>query len=331
MGVNNTLLCPSLSDLAKKTSPYAKIKTIKMHSDLDLNLLLKIIRIFKAEKPDIVHLHSRRIAEFTGGIAAKICGTPSILTRRVDNKELFFIAKPKYMLYDHIITISDAIKKVLVHQGVSHNKISCIKSAVDSDLFLGDINKISFRKKNNLATDSFLVGMIAQFIPRKGHAFIINIVNDLLTDYKNLHIFFYGQGPLSKKMKKIVFDLGIHDHFHFMGFVSDLDSQIGALDMIVHPAEKEGLGVSLLQGLSSRVPIVANNVGGIPEVVKDGVNGFLVPVGDHQKMKESMKKLIINNDLRKKFGHAGRELIKNEFSIESMAEGNMNIYKKFIN
>ncbi len=328
--IENILICPNNSKLSINASEYAKIYSLKMNSDINFLLLYKIIKIIKKEKPDLIHLHSRKIAEFIGALAAIKCGVKCIVTRRVDNKENRLIIKAKYSMYSHIITISNGIKKVLINQGIDPKKITCVKSAVDEKFYSKPIDKIIFRKKYGFNSNSILVGMIAQFIPRKGHKKIIYIMNDLVCEYDDIHLLLYGIGPMINEIKYLISKLNLEKKIHILGFVDNIEKQIGALDMIVHPAEKEGLGVALLQASSAKVPVVTTNVGGIPEIIKNNFNGFLVSPDDKNGMKIAMKKLIENRNLRETFGKNGNKIVKKEFSIEAMINGNLDVYKKFI-
>ena len=124
--------------------------------------------------------------------------------------------------------------------------------------------------------------------------------------------------------------MNLEKNIHFYGFINNLEEQIGALDLIVHPAEKEGLGVALLQASSAKVPVVATNVGGIPEIIKNNVNGFLINPDDKVNLKNSIKRLIDDSNLRKVFGENGNKIVKEEFSINSMLKGNIAVYEKII-
>jgi glycosyltransferase involved in cell wall biosynthesis len=98
----------------------------------------------------------------------------------------------------------------------------------------------------------------------------------------------------------------------------------------VHPAIREGLGVSLLQASSAGVPIVAGNTGGIPEAVRDGVNGLLVPPGDVVALTQAIGRLLRDPDLAQRLGRAGRELMLREFSVDGMVEGNLAVYRQVL-
>jgi glycosyltransferase involved in cell wall biosynthesis len=114
------------------------------------------------------------------------------------------------------------------------------------------------------------------------------------------------------------------------GFRDDLPGVLPCLDLLVHPATMEGLGVSLLQASAAGVPIVASNVGGIPEVVRDGVNGRLVPPADVPALTTASLELLADAALRARFAEAGRDLVRREFSTDQMVEGNLAVYRELV-
>jgi glycosyltransferase involved in cell wall biosynthesis len=114
------------------------------------------------------------------------------------------------------------------------------------------------------------------------------------------------------------------------GFREDLPGVLPCLDLVVHPATMEGLGVSLLQAASAGVPIVASNAGGMPEAVRDGLNGLLVPPGDVAALGAAVGRLLRQPALAKRMGRAGRVLMRSEFSIDVMVEGNLTVYRELL-
>ena len=105
---------------------------------------------------------------------------------------------------------------------------------------------------------------------------------------------------------------------------------MGALDIVVHPAEMEGLGVSLLQASAAAVPIVASRAGGLPEAVSDGVSGLLVTPGDVPGLVEALRRLLVDPALRRRLGEAGRRRILSGFTVETMVEGNIAVYREIL-
>jgi glycosyltransferase involved in cell wall biosynthesis len=117
---------------------------------------------------------------------------------------------------------------------------------------------------------------------------------------------------------------------HFTGFRHDLASWIGGLDMLVHPAEMEGLGVSLLQAAAAGVPVITSRAGGLPEAVQDGVTGILCPPGDVDALAAAIDRLAGDPALRRQYGEAGRQRILAEFSIGRMVDGNLALYHQVL-
>ena len=145
--------------------------------------------------------------------------------------------------------------------------------------------------------------------------------------HPRLRVLVFGRGPLETELRQAIADQGLAENVHMMGFVNNLPELLGCLDLLVHPAEMEGLGVSLLQASAARVPIIASRAGGMPEAVRDGDNGVLVAPGDVPALAAAMNRLLDDAPLRARMGEAGRALVLREFSTEVMCEGNLAVYR----
>lgn len=128
----------------------------------------------------------------------------------------------------------------------------------------------------------------------------------------------------------MVTDLGIGAMVQFAGQRWDLPRWMGDLDLVVHPASKEGLGVALLQASSAGVPIVASAAGGIPEAVRDGINGVLVPPADVPALRAAIMSLFVDNERRREMGRAGAALMEREFSTDAMVEQHIALYHELL-
>ncbi|SFP89953.1 glycosyltransferase family 4 protein [Hydrogenimonas thermophila] len=329
-GTNNILICPINSEIAKVCKPFCIVEEIQMSGDLDISMIFRIKKIIKFHNANIVHVHSRRGADIMGMVAAKLSKTPVVLSRRVDNPEPKLWAKFKYSFYDHIVTISEAIRNVLISEGVKSEKITTVYSAVDSSIYDKPCSKTYFLQEFKLPENTKTIGVIAQLIPRKGHKYLLQIVPDIIKIFPNLHILFFGKGPIKNELEDIIKTKNLQNNVHMIGFRDDLLQWIGCLDLVVHPALMEGLGVSLLQAAAAGVPIIASPFGGMPEIVHNNVNGFLVDPHDSKTLFEKISLLLNDQNLSIKFGKAGKEIVKSKFSIESMVDGNLSIYKKVL-
>jgi glycosyltransferase involved in cell wall biosynthesis len=328
-GVESVLVCPRGSAIAGELhGRISRVHEIPMHGDLDLGLIWRLNRIIRMERPDIVHLHSRRGADLLGGIVARLAGVKTVLSRRVDNPEPPFVARWKYRLYDRVVTISEGIRQVLLAEGVDPRRLVCVRSAVSADAYSQQCDEAWFRQLFGLAGNETVLAVIAQLIPRKGHRFLLQVLPALLGEFPGVRVIFFGQGSLEDRLRQQVGEKGLGDRVTFAGFRSDLPQIMPCLDLVVHPALMEGLGIALLQAAGAGVPIVAVNAGGMPEVVRDGVNGLLVPPGDSAALANAIRRLLSDRPLMQRMGQAGMKLVESEFSIDGMVEGNLRVYRE---
>jgi glycosyltransferase involved in cell wall biosynthesis len=329
-GHKNLLACPRGCALAKAAAEVAEVHELALHGDADVLMIGKLWRVICQTQPQLVHLHSRIGADVMGGVAARLAGVPVIHTRRVDNPEPRWLVALKYRLHDRVIAISEGIGKVLIAEGLPAAKLRIVRSAVEWHRYAQPVDRSAIRARLGVADDALLIGVIAQLIPRKGHRFLLAALPELLAVHPNLQVRFFGQGARAAALHQQIAALGLTAQVQLMGFRDDLAEIVPTLDLVVHPVLMEGLGVSLLQAASAGVPIVASRVGGIPEAVRDGDTGLLVPPGDIGALRTAINALLANNEQRQRLGANGKIRMEQEFGIDAMVEGNLAVYRELI-
>ncbi|HEU0196200.1 MAG TPA: glycosyltransferase [Nevskiaceae bacterium] len=330
-GIANVLVCPQGAAIARHFSGSGtSVHEIKLSGDLDFVAIHRIAGVIREECPDIVHLHSRRGADVMGGLAARRCRTPSVHSRRNENPEPRWLARWKYGLFDRVIVISDAIREVLLSYGLPSTKVMLARDAYELPADLAVATPAQLCERFSLPPDGFVIGVIAQLIKRKGHRFLIEALPAVIRQFPNVQVLFFGQGGEQGALQTQIDAAGLGAHIHLAGFHKDVLHWMGALDLVVHPAIMEGLGVSLLQAASLGVPIIASRAGGIPEAVRDGLNGHLVPPGDAPALTAELLRLIPNAELRQRFGAAGRKFVAEEFSYARMVDANLAVYEQVL-
>jgi glycosyltransferase involved in cell wall biosynthesis len=329
-GHTNVLVAPVESDLAKAASAFAEVHAMPMGGDLDLRLVPKIRRCIRGCKPDLVHLHGRIGADVMGGIACRLEAVPVVHSRRVDNPESHWMVALKYRLHDRVIAISEGIGRVLLSEGLPADKLRVVRSAVEPQRFDRPCNRDLLSKELGIAADAKLIGVVAQLIERKGHRFLIAALPTLVAELPDLRVVFFGKGPEERDLRQRLEAAGLQDHVLFAGFREDLPELLPCLDALIHPATMEGLGVSLLQAASAGVPIVASDAGGMPEAVRNDLNGLLVPPGDASALGSAVATLLQDPERARRMGRAGKELMRTEFSVDVMVEGNLAVYRELV-
>ena len=327
-GIGSLLICPAGSAV-EQAAGEAGLDTapVKYRGELDPSLLLSLLgHLRSGTGVRILHAHSRRGADTWASAAARITGVPLIITRRVDNLESRTAARFKYGRAAAVVAISRAIAEILAGQGVEQEKIRLIYSAVDTSLYRPGGDRSALQEELSLPAHAKLVGMVSQFIPRKGHDVMLECIRNMVSEVPDARFLFFGKGSLKEKIGNMAAEMGIGDACRFCGFREDLPALLPSLDLLVHPAVMEGLGVSLLQASACGVPIVAAKAGGIPEVVIQGKTGVLVPPGDPQALARAVIRLLKEREEAERMGRAGRRMVEQRFSIDRMVEEYLDLY-----
>ena len=328
-GVTNLLVCPDDSAIGEAAPPLVdKLIPVSLRKGLNLGFYRDLRYILARERPDLVHVHSRRRgADWWAALAARKAGIPAIVSRRVDNPEPAWLARWKYGMYARVIAISEGIRQVLLQEGVPPSHVVTVRSAVDSAPYQHDCEFNEFRRTFGLPDGAVTLGVIAQLIPRKGHRHLFAVLPEIVARHPETKVLILGRGGLRQELEDEAKRLGVEDHVVFTGFRTDLARWLPCLDMVVHPADMEGLGVSLLQASAAAVPVVATRAGGIPEAVEHGVSGLVVEPGDTQALSAAILSLLDNPGMRKAMGAAGRMRAGQHFSTTPMVDGNLALYR----
>ncbi len=325
------LVCPEGSAIAEAARDVVdKVYEMPMKGDLDIGFIRRLKWVLKEEQADLVHLHSRRGADVLGGLAAKWAGVNSICSRRVDNPESPWVARFKYRLYDQVITISNGIREVLISEGVPADKVLCVHSAVDVERFDQPAEREWFIETLGLPHNSRVLAVIAQLIYRKGHRHLFAALPEVIAQHPDIQVLLFGKGPLADELQQQIVQQGLSDHVRLIGFRDDLHRVMPNLYAVVHPADMEGLGVSLLQAAAAGVPLIGTRAGGIPEIVRDGENGILVAPQNVAQLRDALLKMLANESQARAWGEQGKQIVKEEFSIEAMVEGNFKVYQSLV-
>jgi glycosyltransferase involved in cell wall biosynthesis len=329
-GVDNVLLCARESELAAAV-PAAQVRALPMHGELDITLPLRLARELKRLQPDLVHVHSRRGADLYGGLAAALAGVPAVLTRRVDAAEPPLLARCKYRPYRAVVALSRAIEAQLQAAGVPRERIVSIASGVDTQRYRPDpAARARLRAALALPADALLVGVAAQLIERKRHAWLFALLPELVREYPKLVVVCFGRGPLEARLRAELRERGLPEHVVLAGFRADLAALLPGLDLLAHPANREGLGLALLEAASAGVPVVACGVGGVPDVVVDGETGVLVARDDAAAFRQALRTLLASPAERARLGAAARRHAERHFDTARLVAAHHALYGRVL-
>lgn len=326
-GIRSTLVCPPDSDISTAAHPDVKVRTLPMSGDLDAAFAYRFAKLLQDVRPDLVHVHSRRGADLWGGMGAKWAKIPAILSRRVDNPESAMVGAMKYSRYERVIAISNGVMDELKNARVPAGKLCLVHSAVDADACQPVWSADKFRDEFGIGDKQLAVVCAAQFIPRKGHRYLLDAWAEVVGACPDARLLLFGQGPEQETLQEEIRQSVHGSTVHFAGFRADLREFLGHADLLVHPAQREGLGVALLEAQAAGVPVLATSAGGIIEAVADGESGVLVEQGNYAELARRMIRLLRDPELRAKLGEGGREHIRRHFLPAGMVAGNLQVYR----
>lgn len=179
-------------------------------------------------------------------------------------------------------------------------------------------------------TTSATVGTASRLIPLKGVANLIMAVARLRTQWPALSLQIAGTGPEEPRLRALCTSLGIADATKFLGWVEDLDSVFSQWDVFASPTLEEGLPLSLADAMAAGLPVVASNVGGVPELIEHGRTGLLVPPDDADALADAIAQFLNNSELRRRSGEAAREEIAERFSEAGFVSRISSIYDQLM-
>lgn len=227
------------------------------------------------------------------------------------------------------VAISEAIREIMIADGIDSNCIKTIHSGIDIGRMQTSSTPDDYGIEGVFSKGRIVVGIVAALTREKGYHTLIDAASKVLKRHDNVVFCAVGDGADRTSLEELVKNYGIEKSFHFVGFQKDVGAFLNAFDIFVLPSKNEGLGTSILDAQSVGLPVLASGVGGIPEVIDDGVNGILASSGDVDGFAESLNQLIENETLRKRLGKNALASVKN-FSIEKTVDKTIDLYHEVL-
>lgn len=321
-------------DVSFSRSPYS-LATIRA--------LKQLIKVMKDDKFSLIHVHTP-VGAFLGRLAARLTNTsPIIYTAHGFH---FYKGAPlkNWLIYysmerlaarwtDGIITMNDEDYQFAKKFKLRQDNVVFVVHGVGLPIERYEISDDNIRKRlreqMGYGNEDILLLTVAELIPRKNHIQIMKAMKEIVKHKKNVHLLIVGEGKLEPKLKETVNRLNIHTNVNFLGYRKDIPELLCLADIFILTSKHEGLPRCIMEAMAAGKPIVATNVRGNRDLVKDGVNGYLVPVNDIGGTAEALLKLINDKELAMKMGERGRKIIE-PYSIENVLKEMDSIYGKFL-
>jgi L-malate glycosyltransferase len=295
--------------------------------------LIRLIKLLRRERPDILHLHDGH-AVLPGQIAARTL--PSSKLKVVAHRRTVFKLKGKWKYTGRVnlvVAISDAAKQVLIDGGVPAENIRVVYSGLDFSA--QDATKSmppTLRKTLNLGEQDLLLVHAAALTREKRHVDMLHVVAQLNERLKEnnlgiVHLALAGSGTEEQNLQLVAQSLGVSACVHLLGFLRDVTPLWTAGSIAFYASEAEGLCTALIEAQAAGLPAVVTRAGGMVEVVEEGTTGFTAPVGDVQALAAALFRLCSDAALRERMGRAASERARKLFSANAMVDGIARAYE----
>lgn len=298
-------------------------------------LFFKLRSFIKKEKIKIIQTFHTN-PDIYGTVLAKFSGIPIVISSRRDmgfnrNKRNVLCYKVLDRFVDSIICVSEAVKKLVINEeGVDPGKMVVVYNGIDPEAFNAQADAAIEKKKLNLSSNHPVIGVLANFNPIKGHIYFIEAAAIIKNQFKEAQFVLIGGmtgNNVEEQLKKRVSELGLEQCVHFLGYRRDIAEVLSVIDILVAPSLSEGFSNTIVEALYMRKAVVATNVGGNPEIIKEGQTGLLVKPADPEAIASAVLRLLNDKESALRMGESGRECVKKYFTIDKMMEKTMDIYK----
>jgi glycosyltransferase involved in cell wall biosynthesis len=312
----------------------------------DLISFREIYKFLKKEKPDVVHTHGAK-AGAIGRVAARLTGVPVIIHtfhghmfhsyfKPFKTKPFLWIERALARITDKIIVISESQKEEIKRYLKLKNdsKLILIPLGFDLNNFLKndkDDNRNKLRQEESIPEEAIVVGTAGRLTAIKNYEMFIKAAKEIKkrSADKIIKFLIVGDGELKNKLMALSDELGIQKDVIFAGWKMKKELDLvyyRAMDIVVLTSLNEGTPVSLIEALASAKPVVATDVGGVRDVVKDGKSGFVVPSNDINAFSEATLMLVNDKKKRDEFGLYGRDFVKERHSKDKLINAIDNLY-----
>jgi glycosyltransferase involved in cell wall biosynthesis len=220
------------------------------------------------------------------------------------------------------------IEAKLEHEGRTTAPIRRIYNGVDLSRYENQEPCCTLPEEYGMEPGSQIVGVVARLEPEKGHPTLLEAWPAVLRAVPDAYLRIVGEGSRRDALEALALDLRIAHRVVFTGRRDDVPAVTAALDVAVLPSYREAQGLSILEALALSRPVVASNVGGIPEMITDGVNGLLVPPHDPDALAAAIIRLLRDHPFADTLGRAGHDMVHDRFDIDIMVSLVQQIYEE---
>jgi len=313
--------------LAAELAPWQiPIYSRLLKSKYDLRVFWRLSAIIRREKVQVLWVHSTGDKMFWGRLAGKMAGVPVILAsihfmgHEGKGKSILGPLNKLLTPYtDRFMAVSENQGRYLIQrEGIPSSKMVVIPNGIDLKGFQPKRTPFEVRKDLGLTQETSIIGQVAILRPVKGHRVLLQAARKVLDQKKGVTFLLVGDGPERKVLEKECSDLGLDEAVHFLGDRTDIPDLIQCFHVGTLTSYMETFPLAVLEYMALARPVVAPDIGGIPELISHGIQGLLFPPGDSEALADHLLQLLFQPQLAERLGEEGQKRVQASFTMDLM-------------
>jgi len=313
--------------LADELAPWKiPVYSRLLKNKYDLRVFPRLLTIIRQEKAHVLWVQSTGDKMFWGRLAGKMAGVPVILAsihfmgNEGQGKSILGpLNKALTPINDRYMAVSENQGRYLIdREGIPWKKMVVIPNGIDLKNFQPQKTPEQVRKDLGLRKEGFIIGQVANLRSVKGHQLLLQAAKRVSDQKKQVTFLLVGDGPERKALEKSCWDLGLTGRVHFLGDRKDVPDLINIFDVGTLTSYMETFPLAVLEYMALAKPVVAPDIGGIPELISHGIQGLLFPPGDSEALADHLLQLLSQPQLAKRLGEEGLKRVKASFTMDLM-------------
>lgn len=308
--------------------------SVEAKRPFDIPTVVDLVRTMRERRVDLLVTHGYK-PNLLGRLATWVAGIPTVAvsrgwtyeSRRVRCYE--FLDRVFLRLADGVVAVSEGQRRKILDCGVMPDKVRVIHNAIDLQDFPAPA-PADFRKELGIPGDAVLVMTAGRLSPEKNHLGLVEAARQVVARNPDVWFVVFGEGLLRSELQKEIDDAGIGHRFFLSGFREDVRTLMHEADIFVLPSHTEGLPNVILEAFACSKPVVATDVGGTPEVVRQGENGVVVSAGRMDEFAEAILDLAVDAELRGKMGKSGFHVVESLFGFNQQTKLYLDLYQGMV-
>jgi len=329
----------------------ARIETLEdLHREIsplrDIRAVFRLARLIRRERPVILHTHTAK-AGAVGRMAALFAGNarPPIIVHTFHGHVLRGYFNPLTTMGFRtlerwlarittvLVAVSPEVRDDLVRLGVAPaSKFSVIRLGIQLDERVDALDgaREETRRLLGVSPDAFVVGWVGRMTAVKRTDDVLKAMQRLVEGGVDAYLLLVGDGPDREHLEQYAHELGVTKRCLFLGYQEEVGRFYSTIDALLLPSANEGTPVSVIEALAAGRPAVATRVGGVPDVVREGLDGFLVEVGDAQGLADRLAELATDPELRARMGAEGRARVLERYAVQRLVDDVDRLYRSLL-